>query len=211
MQPRPLRYLLVTDGSSDACLEHPIRWIMATMGCHEVEGQRADLRIVPEVGRGLLGRLRTALELYTGELLFIHRDAEADPLEHRLAEIRTAVETLGPDMPHVCVVPVRMTEAWLLHDEAAIRTAAGRPRGKVELGLPGVRKIEQIPDPKKVLRDALLTASEATGRVRKRRLRDFGVMRARVAELIEDYGPLRALKAFRHLEDELRVVLQSIG
>ncbi|MEM9454053.1 MAG: hypothetical protein AAGF11_07730 [Myxococcota bacterium] len=205
-----MRYILVTDGSSDACLLHPIRWLMASMGWVEVEGQWADLRVVPDVGRGLVARLRTALNHYSGELLFIHRDAEADPLEHRLEEIRAAISTLGSSIPHVCVVPVRMTEAWLIHDEAAIRTASGKPRGNARLNLPPIKKIEELANPKSTLRDALLTASEATGRIRKRKLRDFGSMRSRVAELIEDYAPLRALKAFDHFERELRGILESM-
>jgi len=109
----------------------------------------------------------------------------------------------------VFIVPVRMTEAWILHDEGAIRAAAGKPLGGVSLELPSLRRVEEVADPKMVLRDALLAASEAKERRRRRKLRDFGRMRHRVAELIEDYEPLRGLDAFRRLELELRRVLDK--
>lgn len=129
----------------------------------------------------------------------------------RIAEIATAIAQLGGSLTHVCVVPVRMSEAWLLHDEAAIRRTAGKPNGKQQLDLPGLSRIETLADPKSVLRDALLVASGATGRRRKQKLRDFGIMRHRVAELIEDYSPLRALSAFGRLEYDLRSILLQLG
>jgi hypothetical protein len=60
-------------------------------------------------------------------------------------------------------------------------------------------------DPKAALHQALRNASELRGR----RLRDFPVAQRvrRVAELIEDYGALRELSAFRALEEEVRMVL----
>lgn len=209
MTPRPLRYTLVTDGSSDACLRFPIEWCLRAMGWFEIEGQWADWRVIPDRGVGLAGRLVAAIGHYPAELYFVHRDAEREPVEHRLSEIRDALEWSKVGK-HVCIVPVRMTEAWLLHDEGAVRTSAGRPRGTVPLDLPPPSRVEQVPDPKTVLRDALLAASEARGRRRKQKLRDFGAMRFRVAELIRDYAPLRALSAFSRFEDELRVVLESL-
>jgi hypothetical protein len=40
---------------------------------------------------------------------------------------------------HIPVVPVRMTEAWLLADEFAIRSAPGNPNGTQSLDLPDLR------------------------------------------------------------------------
>jgi len=47
-------------------------------------------------------------------------------ISNRVREIREAVTH-----PHVALVPVRMTEAWFLHDEEAIRRASGNPNGRV--------------------------------------------------------------------------------
>jgi hypothetical protein len=57
--------------------------------------------------------------------------------------------------PHVPVIPIRMTEAWLLLDEAEIRRVAGSPNGKVSLGLPKAKDVESIPDPKAQLAQTL--------------------------------------------------------
>ena len=211
MTPRPLRYVLVTDGSSDACLVHPIDWLLRSFGWYEIEGRWADLRALAELGTSLSARIGLALEYYPADLIFIHRDAEREPLDRRIEEIEAALESIAHTCEHVCVVPVRMTEAWLLHDADAIRAASGNPNGRAPLELPALKHLEDRADPKEILKTALLTASEARGRVRKQKVRDFGRMRHRVAELIEDYGPLRALPAFSRLEDDLEVTLEALG
>ncbi|HUT94205.1 MAG TPA: hypothetical protein VMY37_32390 [Thermoguttaceae bacterium] len=108
--------------------------------------------------------------------------------------------------PAVPVVPVRMTEAWLLFDEKAIRRAAGNPNGTDPLQVP-VRQAEDIPDPKAVLHEALRTASGLSGRRRQK----FNVRDAvhRVGEYIDDFSPLRRLSAFQRLEEDLATVLRE--
>jgi hypothetical protein len=209
MRPRPTRYVLVTDGSSDACLTFPIGWLLRSLGWPQLDGEWADLRVLSQPAPTLLDRVRLALEHYPADLIFIHRDAKKQPRDDRVDEITAAVAALGRPITHVCVIPVRMTESWLLHDEAAIRRAAGNPNGTCALEIPAVKRLDTLTDPKTVLKQALLTASEATGRLRKRKARDFGVMRHRVAELIDDYAPLRDLSAFQSLEDELRQLLAA--
>jgi hypothetical protein len=98
------------------------------------------------------------------------------------------------EQPAVCVVPVREQEAWLLVDESAIRRAAWNPHGRVRLALPKVKALEGVADPKALLRSALETASEKTGR----HLRRFSVEEAadRVTAFIEDFASLEELPAF---------------
>lgn len=207
----PLRYSLIADGSSDACLVHPVNWLLRELGHEEVEGRWADLRGLGGDVSSLEQRIRVTHEYFPAQLFLVHRDAEATSLDDRLAEIAAALAKLDDAGVHVSVVPVRMTEAWLLHDELAIRRAAGNPKGKVRLDLPSkIKHVERLADPKQALKQALLTASEATGRARKQKQRDFGRMRARVAELIADYAPLRQLSAFARFEQQLRVAVASL-
>ncbi len=153
----------------------------------------------------LLDEMRAMIELFQPELLLVHRDAEAQDPESRRAEI--------PVIGHatVKVVPVRMTEAWLLFDEAAIRRAADRPRGRAPLGLPAPQRVEQLPDPKGSLREALLAAAEVTGRRRKRFEQELGARVQRIAELIDDFAPLRRLSAFRRFEQDCGEALDGLG
>ena len=101
----------------------------------------------------------------------------------------------------VCVVPVRMQEAWLLIDEAALRKAAGNPNGTQPLAMPDGQKLEALADPKQHLRDLLRQASGLRGR----RLKRFNWRSSahRVAEMIGDFGPLYKLAAFRRLAAEV--------
>jgi hypothetical protein len=93
-----------------------------------------------------------------------------------------------------------MQEAWFLFNEAAIRTAAGNPKGTDDLKIPA-RKVENLPDPKSVLYAALRQASGLKGR----KLEKFSVRQAsyRLANLISDFTPLRSLPAFNRLEHDL--------
>jgi hypothetical protein len=111
----------------------------------------------------------------------------------------------GLTMPqHVCVIPVRMQEAWLLFDEAAIRKAAGNPNGKDTLSIPPLRKLEDVPDPKALLHDLLKTASGLKGG----RLKRFDPHKSasRITAYVDDFAPLRALPAFASLEDTIKQI-----
>ena len=102
-----------------------------------------------------------------------------------------------------------MQEAWLLFDERALRRAAGNPNGRELLDLPGADQIEGIPDPKRVLSDLLREASGLSGRRRSRLA--VSERAVRMADLIDDFSPLRALSAFNAMEEEVRQLVQAQG
>lgn len=203
-----LIYTLVGDGPSDRRLMSIIDWTLGQLTNCPFTGQWADTRVLPPARDGLTARLRTALEYFPCDLLFVHRDAEgADPAQRRV-EIEDAVSELDVP-PYVPIIPVRMQEAWLLIDEQAIRTAAGNPRGRVPLTLPRPGTLEGIADPKELLHRLLREASELGGR----RLRSFdpGRQAHRVAELIADFTPLRLTTAYPLFKAGLLVALESNG
>jgi hypothetical protein len=201
-----LRYTLLADGSSDDALLPILSWLLIRqMAETAIQAQWADLRKLRGRPSGLSGRIRTSVELFPCDLLFVHRDAEREPPEHRISEIRMAVEGADLPVPHLCVIPVRMMEAWLLFEISAIRRAAGNPNGDMPLELPALSRVEDLPDPKEVLRSLLREASGLTGR----RLKDFHVPVRRVAGLIDDFSPLRQLSAFQRLEEDVHAFLQD--
>ncbi len=206
-----LTYTLVADGPSDRSLGPIINWAISQAPASNtilIDSQFADFRESQEVPQGLVERIRRAVAEFPCDVLFIHRDAEREPPVRRRNEIEEAVREVGVQ-PVICIVPVRMTEAWLLFDEAAIRRAAGNPNGNTPLRLPPLHKLDSLPDPKALLQDALLTASGATGRRLKQFHRDIRSHRYRVAELIEDYSPLRRLAAFNDFERDIRSFLET--
>lgn len=198
----PLRYTLVPDGTSDAMLLPILDWLLAQhLSGVESLGTVAD-RDGEGRSEGLAGRIRSALR-EPCELLFVHRDAEKQSAELRFAEVAAAVAEIGDEVavPYVCVVPVRMSEAWLLISESAIRVAAGNRSGRVRLAMPKSHQIESVADPKQRLHDLIRTASEQTGR--KRSGLHLSELVHRVAEAIEDFTPLRRLPAFQRLEADV--------
>jgi hypothetical protein len=207
---RELRYTLVTNGVSDVALLPILTWLLRTQGVRcAIQAQWADLRQLRRTRKwGLADRIRWSLDLYPCDLLFVHRDAERESREKRVDEINKAIEKVTasqPVPPLVCVVPVRMQEAWLLFDEAAIRHAAGNRSGCQALNLPPIKRLEDLPDPKSELYARLKQASGLRGR----RLRRFPLHKRarRVTEFIDDFTPLRALSAFAALEDDVKQII----
>lgn len=204
-----LTYTLIGDGNSDRLLEHPIRWALADLGVVVEQGQWADLRLVGPPRSSLTERAQRALEHYPAELLIVHRDAERVGLEERIQEVRDAVRAVATR--HVAIVPVRMTEAWFLHDVKAIRRASGNPSGTAALALPSPDRVESDPDPKATLEQALLAASELPTQRRKKLRTEFPQRRARTAELIDDFGPLKATRGFAAFLSALESALLELG
>ena len=202
-----IRISLLTDGPSDRALIPMLQWLVGSMTSTPIAMQWVDLRgrRRSSTGAGLSDRVNDALHYYPCDVLFVHRDAEGQPAEWRYQEIATAVP---PHQQRVAVVPVRMQEAWLLHDERALRKAAGRPSGGEPLNLPSLARIEALPNPKEALHNALLTAAAVTGR--RRRAFDAATTASRLAELIEDWKPLRQLSAFSRLEMDTKEVFRGL-
>jgi hypothetical protein len=142
--------------------------------------------------------------------MFVHRDAEGQPPDWRREEISAAVNSTWPklNVPFVCLIPVRMQEAWMLLDPLAIRRAANNPNGKTPLSMPSVDRIENIPDPKQLLYDLLRNASGLS----KRRLSAFrpGSQARLVTEYIGDMAVLRGLAAFRRFETDVENVISNL-
>ena len=118
---KELTYTLLADGSSDQALMPILTWLLRAQGLKRaIQPEWADLRYLPRPPRRLPARIDRALELYPCDLLFVHRDAEATSPAVRSVEILSAIETIIQQQvsvpPYVCVVPVRMQEAWLLFD-----------------------------------------------------------------------------------------------
>ena len=207
-----LKYTLLSDGSSDQALLPILSWVLHAQSNElEVQSEWADLRLLPTPPQTLVTKIARGIELYPCNILFIHRDAESQSPQLRVDEIQRAIDEAAQaqTLPtHVCVVPVRMQEAWLLFDEMAIRYAAGNPNGNVPITLPPLDHLEELPSPKAELYQLLRQASGRTGRRLKRFQPNKQVRR--IPDFIDDFSPLRALSAFATLEtDVARIIIQS--
>ena len=209
-----LRYTLLSDGSANKALMPILTWLLQQHLPHvAIQDEWADLRRLPNPpSRSRLAeRIRVSLDLYPCDLLFVHRDAENVSSGQRFSEINVAVQQARSVIqvpPTVCVVPVRMLEAWLLFDLDAIRRAAGNPPGTQLLNLPPLRELENLTAPKATLYQILRNASGLRGR----HLRSFNqrVALHRIPDYIEDFNPLRTLPAFQTLETDIRQAIMSL-
>ena len=202
-----IQFTLYAEGPTDRALLPILAWLVRET--HKPDTVAYEFLSKPELRSNLSfsERLQTSLELAPCDILFIHRDADKQNPQLRYDEITAAVgalQTQGAKVPHVCVVPVRMTETWLLTDESAIRKAAGRPNGNESLGLPKLGRLESLPEPKDTLHELLRKASGKKGR----RLKSFDVREAAalVPESTTSFAPLRQLNAFARLEADLQKV-----
>ena len=188
---RQLTWSIVADGGTDRMLVPIIEWAI-----HRLD---PDVEILEPEFRKRSGSVQDFLRTCESDamIIFIHRDSEHRSPEHRLKEFD---DVTRPDV--VPVVPVQMSEAWVLFDGTAIARAAGSRAAAVSA--PRIGDIESISDPKGRL-DKLLfhAAGSPTGRHGRNFKRSIVQRRVSVATHIADYGPLEVLPAFRRFQDAL--------
>ena len=213
MGPRSeLKCTLLADGSSDKVLVPILDWAirqhLANIPSLVIFG---DLRKLPNPPRSLKDRMQAVLKYYPCDIMFVHRDAERDTIEARENEIAEAcqnLENITFRKDAVAVIPVRMTEAWLLFDEDSIKVAAGNPNNNSSLLLPSPQQAERLSNPKAVLYEKIREASALQGR----KLAKLKIpQRVHVlVDNIEDFSPLRQLSAFQKLETDIKETLTNL-
>ena len=141
----------------------------------------------PEKGERDHSILAVARRVHGYHLLFVHADADAPTataaLRQRIAPAVALVQAAQQQGETVCtdlvsIVPVQMTEAWMLVDRAALRAVMGAPSDHHDLDMPvRPQQVEQIADPKQQLSRIFAEAlASRTRRIRRRH---------RIAELYE--------------------------
>lgn len=193
-----LQFALIREGTSDDGLIPHIRELLVRAGASAVVG----------AARQYKGSTRKRLRQVLGEpsapaLIFVHRDADDANFEPRHEEIAHAARELGCSEKVVAVVPVEELEAWLLTEEAEIRSVVGRPSGRTPLNLPAIQKIERTTSPKEILQAACLTASEKSGARLKKEGRQFGSRRTMLLERLDIDGPVTSLPSWQRFVNDL--------
>lgn len=198
-----IRLGLITDGSSDRALIPIITLLLKKylqLPYEPIEYITCDTNDLPT-------KVLDVANKYSLDILFIHRDSENESWEKRNLEIQDATphSFVGRVIP---VIPIKMTETWLLTDAKAICNAVGNPNSVINLALPTSKQLEKCAA-KTVLLAALTSASElGTKRRRKFRPEQF---RHIVAELTVDLTLLRRIPSFQRLEDALRPLLNTLN
>lgn len=188
---RQLTFAVVADGKTDRLLVPIIEWAI-----HRLD---PEVEILEPEFRRRSGSVAEFLNAYDSSamLIFVHRDAENSPLDARLTEFESVSR-----IDVVPVIPVRMSEAWILFDESAIARAAGSPSATVSV--PRLSEIEGIAGPKDLLERLLFEAAGSpSGRRGKVFRRSLVERRVSVAGHIGDFSPLESLSAFQRFQTAL--------
>lgn len=157
-------------------------------------------------GQRIVSAAREARDAWS--ILFIHADADSDQeraIQERVEPARALLQAEW-GAHSVAVVPVRMTEAWVLADFQALKSAFGTTMSEHELGLVDVAAHgpDRLTDPKATLA-AAFRASRG-----KRRARSVATYFGLIGETAS-FDQLRRLAAYRRMEGELRLALQTLG
>lgn len=192
--------LFVAEGTSEAPLADVVESLFLDRGASIVLS-RPDFTRLGNVPKDVRSRSTAGGRLRRDppDVVVVHRDADNAGHDERLDEIRTALEGSLPESALVPVIPIRMTEAWLLLDEPAIRHVAGNPRGRAPLPLPKRREVERAADPKQILAECLLAAANVSGRKRQQLASRFPQNRRQLLERLDLCGPVRELRAWREM------------
>jgi len=196
---------LLREGSSDDLLIPHLADLVVRAGADEAIGTPRDY------GGSVAAKLRAlASEKSRLDLIFVHRDADDHDDSERRREIAAAQagERLGAAV--VPVVPVQELEAWLLVDHSEIRNVVGRPHSVVPLDLPALRLIEDTRNPKEVLAEALVVASETAGRRREKEKKRFYQRRRALLERLDIDGPVRHLSSWSKLESDINAAVAGM-
>lgn len=182
------RCAFVGEGSSDDGLVPVLEQLLVSLR----PGDYFDLEpyrwVRPPRDRSVAAKIR-ALTAEPYELIFVHRDADSAGMKSRVDECLAC-----QDKRVVPVVPVRMTEAWVLADlwsDAEFRAWASREGFRLA-------QVEGLTDPKRVLENYL-------NRERSSHMSpsEFACQRSALIRRISIEGDVTTLDAWRELTEQV--------
>ena len=201
-----IQCLLVCEGGFDTTLVSHIGRLISRYSRSEPEFETSTS------GRRLVDKIRNSPQrIGQYDLLFVHRDADNAGPNARYREITAAVQDSGYPGPAVRIVPVRMTEAWLLLDETAIRKVVRNPNGRAPLNLPSPNEAERRANPRAILETALLVASEKQGRRLVEVRRTLPDICHQLLENLPVAGPLEQLPSWSRFRDDTVAALRQLN
>jgi Domain of unknown function (DUF4276) len=208
---------LYAEGSSDASFLQPLLQRACTQMCLTEGAEPVEVSDVINLqdsrssrGQPREQRIAAAARQARGawSILFIHADADGNDEQRALTERVEPARTLLHaewGAQSVAVVPLRMTEAWVLADSQAVRSAFGTTMSAQKLGLAeaDAHGADRLTNPKVTL-EAALRASRG-----KRRATSVGPYLGLIGQTCS-FNHLQRLAAYRRMEEELRAALRTL-
>lgn len=203
--------LFICEGASDQPLADIVEYLFAEGG-RTLRLSRPDFTVLKAaVRRDVKSKLVAGSRLIDApfDIAVVHRDADNVGWKVRRDEIGQAITLAEIVCGCIPVIPIRMTEAWLLLDEQEIREVAGNPNGRDILPLPKIHEVEGVANPKDLLQGCLLQAASVRGRRRQTATTRFPQHRRQLLERLDMHGPVTRLSSWQMLVKDVKDCISS--
>lgn len=157
---------------------------------------------------------KTGVEEFGMMLLCVHTDADAKTdSQIQESKIEPAKDTLKAlDEQEYCkimvsIVPIQMTEAWMLADTDLLKEQIGIQQIDSELGLH--KNPEEITNPKQLIQEVIRKAEAHKTKRRRKKELDISELYQIIGESL-DIKHLEKLTAYQKFEEELREALREL-
>lgn len=171
---------------------------------------------ISKIGLSFVDYIKKAANEGMGSLgimtLAVHTDSDRDTYEERMNnKIIPAQNVLNELNDDYCklltpIIPVRMTEAWMLADKRLLKNEIGTDKSDAELGIN--RAPETIADPKSVIENAIRIATENLPKRRQKlSISDLYAIIGDTVSITE----LERLDSYRRLQNEVRNTYRTLN
>jgi hypothetical protein len=146
-------------------------------------------------------------------ILCFHADADSETdqkaFEDRINPAFKAILNVNEDVCKnlIAIVPIQMTEAWMLVDEELLKKELGTKKSAQELGIN--KKPETFANPKEIIENAITIARKEFSKRRRRELN--------ISELYQPIGQkiklekLNNLSSYKKFKEAVRNVFKTLG
>ena len=186
----------------------------AVYDCHsEIEVYEPEF--LAKQGENFVSQIEKIVKEYSYfHVICIHCDSDSptidDVFRNKITPALNAVTLLDDVCKNlVAIVPVQMTEAWLMADFELLKAKIGTTKSNNELGLPNrINQVERIADPKEVVSSAIKIAQ--AGLTRKRRKLVISSLYSPISQEVSiEY--LIQLPSFNRFLNEVRNALKRLN
>ncbi|HVB26066.1 MAG TPA: DUF4276 family protein [Ktedonobacteraceae bacterium] len=217
---KKLSLALYSEGSTDQhflpdVIRRTSRQILARYGQHSLNVQPIDIITFSKVGlkqdECILQAARNAIDYH---VLIVHADADHRTNEKAFLERFKPGYVLVQDQENVCkhlvpIIPIQMTEAWMLVDHMALQVAIGTEMTARDLGLPPKAKlVENDSDPKQTLHLMLQKANAHRPRRQRHNQASLSTLYSLLGREI-NLERLQQVPSFMQFENDLTETLKN--
>lgn len=158
---------------------------------------------------------KMAKEEYDVLMLFVHTDADCNDdsivFNSKIIPAKTFLEEQDDELvckKVIAIVPVQMTEAWMLADKNLLKDEIGIEGTDIDLGIH--RRPEEISNPKAVIENIIRLSKESQVKRKRRSGLNISDLYQIIGQKIE-LSELESLPSYNKFKSSLREVLKELN